>query len=165
MEHLAEGTIAPDFELSSVDGTAFRLSEHTARGPVMLAFYKGACPTCQMTFPFIERLFEGFGPRVHPAIWGISQDEAEETRSFARRFGLRFPVLVDDHPYPVSSDYELHYVPTVYLIDRKGRIELADFGFSKAALNRVAEAFSAHWKRPTPALFDDAASLPERRPG
>ncbi len=164
MDHLPEGTLAPDFELSTADGSPFRLSEHAGDRPVLLAFYKSACPTCQLTFPFIERLFGGFGPEARPAIWGISQDEAGPTRDFAERFGLGFPVLIDAHPYPVSVDYEVRYVPTVYLIDPGRRIRMADFGFSKPALRSAADAFARSLDRTAPDLFA-GDGLPERRPG
>ena len=164
MDHLPEGARAPDFELSTADGARFRLSDHVADRPVLLAFYKSACPTCQLTFPFIERLFDGFGPDARPAIWGISQDEADATRDFAERFGLGFPVLIDEHPYPVSVDFEIRYVPTMYLIDSGGLIRMADFGFSKPALRTAADAFSKSLDRPSPDLFA-GDGLPERRPG
>lgn len=165
MENLPEGSSAPDFELPAADGSSFRLSRQRDNGPVMLAFYKSSCPTCQLTIPFIEQLFDGFDGGARPAIWAVSQDDAGETMEFIRRFGLSFPVLIDEHPFQVSSDYRLQYVPTLYLIDSDGRIRVADHGFSKPALTTIAGMFSEHLKQPAPVLFRDTDGLPERRPG
>jgi peroxiredoxin len=165
MDHLAEGSIAPNFELSTVDGDSFRLSDQVAVGPFMLVFYKSSCPTCQLTLPFIQQLYEGFGPGQPPSIWAVSQDDVSETRRFGQEFGLQFPLLVDNHPYAVSDLYGLSYVPTVYLIDGDGQIEVADMGFSKPALGRVAESFRKQLNRPVPDLFSGHPKLPERRPG
>ena len=56
MTALATGTRAPEFELKTLDGKKFTLRDELAHGPVALAFFKVSCPTCQYTFPFLERL-------------------------------------------------------------------------------------------------------------
>ena len=165
MDHLREGSVAPDFELQSAVGESFILSSQAQKAPVLLAFYKSACPTCQFTFPFIQQIYEGFVSGSRPVIWGVSQDDVTETRRFSDEIGIQFPVLVDEHPYPVSVDYEIQYVPTLYLIDRDGQIKLADFGFSKPALRFAAEYLADELSQPTPVLFSEQDQLPERRPG
>jgi peroxiredoxin len=56
MSALAPGKIAPDFALSTLEGKQFSLRQALERGPVIAAFFKVSCPTCQYTFPFLERL-------------------------------------------------------------------------------------------------------------
>ena len=59
---LPVGRRAPDFELVNAFGDEVRLSDHLARGPVVLSFYRGAwCPYCNLqlrglvkTLPHIE---------------------------------------------------------------------------------------------------------------
>ena len=165
MEHLPEGSSAPDFELPTAGGSSFRLSRQTENGPVLLAFFKVSCPTCQLTLPVIEQLFDGFDEGARPTIWAVSQDDAGDTMEFVRRFGLSFPVLIDEHPFEVSSDYGLRYVPTLFVVDGDGRIRLADHGFSKPALTKIAGMFSEHLNQPAPMLFGDTDGLPDRRPG
>ena len=58
MAALANGVAAPDFELKTLDGKSFSLSAELARGPVVLAFFKVSCPTCQYAAPFLERFFD-----------------------------------------------------------------------------------------------------------
>jgi len=53
MTALATGTKAPEFELKTLDGKKFSLRDELANGPVVLAFFKVSCPTCQYTFPFL----------------------------------------------------------------------------------------------------------------
>ena len=52
MAALSPGTPAPDFTLRAMDGKQFSLRDALARGPVVAAFFKISCPTCQYTFPF-----------------------------------------------------------------------------------------------------------------
>ena len=53
MAALTVGTKAPEFELKAMDGRRFILSDELAHGPVVLAFFKVSCPTCQYAFPFL----------------------------------------------------------------------------------------------------------------
>jgi peroxiredoxin len=165
MDHLDEGSVAPDFELLTPDGVPGILSEALKSGPMALAFYKASCPTSQLTFPFIQKIFQGLEEDTEPRIWGISQDNSAETAAFIAEHGLKFPVLIDDHPHEVSRAYELRFVPTLYLIDRDQRIILADFGFSKPALNAIGESIADAMGCPPPKVFFDGDGLPNRRPG
>ena len=61
MAALTAGTKAPDFTLKSIEGKEFSLSEQLAHGPVVLAFFKVSCSTCQYAFPFFERLYKAYG--------------------------------------------------------------------------------------------------------
>jgi peroxiredoxin len=61
MPALAVGARAPDFELKTLDGKRGWLGEELSRGPVVLAFFKVSCPTCQYAFPFLERLHKAYG--------------------------------------------------------------------------------------------------------
>jgi peroxiredoxin len=139
MTQLFSGVAAPDFELKSVSGKPIRLFDTLARGRVALVFYKASCPTCQFALPYIQRIHEdNRNVKGHITIWGISQDEADETRDFVTGNGLEFEVLIDEHPYPVSSAYGVEYVPGIFIVEQDGRISLSDFGFSKASLNTIA---------------------------
>ena len=124
MTALATGTKAPDFALTSLDGKQFSLADALTRGPVVLAFFKVSCPTCQYAFPFFERLYQAYG-RNGVTLVGISQNDAKDTAAFAKQFGVTFPILLDDtHSYPVSNAYGLTNVPTLFWIAPDGEIEL-----------------------------------------
>ncbi len=155
VKQLPAGVQAPDFELRDAGGRSHRLGTALRKGPVVLVFYKGSCPTSQFTFPYIQRIFAGAGQDWGAQLWAISQDDAEETRRFATEFGITFDVLIDDYPYEVSSAYGIHSVPSVFIIEQDGKISFSDHGFSKASLNRIAGS----------ELFTPNDGLPASRPG
>lgn len=144
MTALATGTRAPDFALKTLQGKRFSLSEELARGPVVLAFFKVSCPTCQYAFPYLQRLYKAYGNKGI-AILGVSQNDANETAAFAKDFGVTFPLLLDDtRSYPVSNAYGLTNVPTIFWVAQDGEIEVSSVGWVKAdfeSINRkIAEA-------------------------
>jgi peroxiredoxin len=144
MAALAPGTRAPEFQVKTLDGKQFSLSDHLARGPVVLAFFKVSCPTCQYALPFLERLYKAYG-RNGVTLVGISQNDAKDTKAFIKEFGITLPMLLDDtHSYPASNAYGLTNVPTIFWIAQDGELEVSSVGWVKAdfqELNRkMAEA-------------------------
>jgi len=147
MTALAVGTKAPGFELKTMDGKRFSLNDELTRGPVVLAFFKVSCPTCQYAFPFLERLHRAYGQKG-VALVGVSQNDAKDTDSFLKEFGVTFPVLLDDtRTYPASNAYGLTNVPTLFWIAQDGEIEISSVGWMKADFDqinrRMAEAGKA----------------------
>ena len=131
MAALEPGTTAPDFTLPTMDGNQFSLSEALARGPVLAAFFKISCPTCQYAFPFLQRIYEAHGNKG-VTIVGISQNSKKDTALFAREYKITFPMLLDDtNSYPASNAYGLTNVPTVFWIAQDGEIEISSVGWIK----------------------------------
>ena len=147
MAALNVGDPAPDFALNTLDGKKFSLQEALERGPVVAAFFKVSCPTCQYTFPFLERLHKAYGNRNLTLI-GISQNDRNDTATFVKEYGVTFPIVLDDiRTYPVSNAYGLTNVPTIFWIARDGEIEILSLGWVKsdfAQINRkMAESAEA----------------------
>ncbi|HUA16318.1 MAG TPA: TlpA disulfide reductase family protein [Verrucomicrobiae bacterium] len=152
MSALGKGKTAPGFELKTLDGKAFSLSEGLAQGPVVFAFFKVSCPTCQYAFPFLERLQKAYGGNS-VKLFGVSQNDAKDTVAFARQFGVTFPLLLDDtRSYPVSNAYGLTNVPTVFWIAQDGEIEVSSVGWVKADFDEINRKM-AEAEKAAPALI------------
>ncbi len=137
MPALVTGTKAPQVELNTLDGKSFSLGEARSRGPLVLAFFKVSCPTCQYAFPFLERLSKAYGDK-NVSLFGVSQNNAKDTAAFNKEFGVTFPTLLDDtDSYPVSNAYGLTNVPTIFWIAQDGEIEISSVGWVKADFEQL----------------------------
>ena len=164
MAALTPGTTAPAISLKDADGKSVSLAEALKNGPVLAAFFKVSCPTCQFTFPFLERLHEMYGgPKF--TFLGISQDGAGDTREFMREFGIKFPVLIDEHGYPASNQYGLTTVPALFLIAPDGKIKISAVGFSKADLQGIAAQAARVTGTAAGPLFKPGEVVPDYKPG
>ncbi len=153
MAALTAGTQAPDFELKAMDGRRFVLREELAHGPVVLAFFKVSCPTCQYAFPFLERLERAYGHKGVRII-GVSQNDPKQTAAFTKEFGVTFPVLLDDTDrYPVSNAYGLTNVPSIFWITQHGEIEVSSVGWLKADFEEVSRKMATSGNLPPAVLF------------
>ena len=144
---------APAFHLANLEGDTSSLQSYLERGPVLLAFFKASCPTCQFTFPFLERLAAGGAPVV-----GIGQDKASVDRKFREEFALHFPVLIDDAGYPVSNAFAITHVPSIFLVEPDGQISAAWSGFSRSDMEEAAQRFHVP-------LFHRGEQVPAFKPG
>lgn len=164
MEALPAGTPAPAFSLKDTEGKSYALAEALQQGPVLLAFFKGSCPVCQFAFPFLERLHQGVHGKDSVRVWGISQDDARDTRDFSRDYGCTFPLLLDESGYPVSNAYGLTNVPTLFLVKPDGRIQVSSVGFDRKDIETAADEFGKHTGQPIP-VFQPGEPIPDYKPG
>jgi peroxiredoxin len=165
MAALTVGTKAPDFKLKTTEGKEFSLGDQLAQGPVVLAFFKVSCPTCQYAFPFFERLFKAYGQNG-VKLMGISQNDARATGVFMKEFGVTFPVLLDElDSYPVSNAYGLTNVPTLFWIADDGEIEVASVGWVKQDFEEINKKTAEHGKAPLATIFQRGEDVRDFRAG
>jgi peroxiredoxin len=123
------------FVLLDTHGAPHALAD--SRGaPLLAVFFKTTCPTCMVTFPYLERLHQVYSP-PGLAVWGISQDTLDDTLAFASDQGATFPVLLDT-TWDVSASYGIAFVPTLVLFNGQGEIVHQSVGFYKDNLNEIA---------------------------
>jgi peroxiredoxin len=147
------GDSAPRFKLADTEGKNVRLEDLIRSESGVIAFFKVSCPTCQYTFPFLERLHQAFAGRVI----GISQDSVKETKDFASRFGITFPLLLDVDDYKVSREYSLTTVPSIFLIEKDGSITFTAEGWAKDDIQQIAAKLAD--KQSPPAIFKPNESV------
>jgi peroxiredoxin len=164
MSTVAVGRPAPHFELLGTDGESYRLDEALGRAPLLAAFFKVSCPTCQYAFPFVERIYQQLRPQGIQ-VWAISQDDARASARFAKEYSISFPILIDAHRYETSRAYGLKYVPTLFLINRDRQVELVSDGFVRADLLEIQKRLAKHFSATLPALFLPNERVPEFKPG
>jgi peroxiredoxin len=164
MAALPAGAKAPAISLKDMKGETVTLADALKKGPVVAAFFKVSCPTCQFAAPFLERLYETYsGPKF--TLFGISQDDARDTRDFFNEFDVEFPALIDADGYPVSNQYGITNVPTVFWIAPDGKIQVSSVGFVKKELEQIALEAARATGTPPKALFKPSEAVPEVKPG
>ena len=165
MSALAAGTQAPPFELPAMDGSKFSLPDALSRGPVLAVFFKISCPTCQYAFPYFERIHKAYGGK-NVSIVGVSQNDPKDTATFLKKYGITFPVLLDDtKTYPVSNAYGLTNVPTAFWISPDATIEISSVGWMRQEFEEMAgKAAAATASTPMP-MFQPKETVADFRAG
>jgi peroxiredoxin Q/BCP len=119
---------APDFELLDQNSQKRKLSEFTARGPLVVVFYPGdftpVCTKQLCSYRDAGDEFRNLGVQVV----GISVDPPEKHRKFAEQYKFEFPLLSDPgkkvaKAFGATSAWLLGAVTRAnFVIDAKGQI-------------------------------------------
>jgi thiol-disulfide isomerase/thioredoxin len=123
---------APDFTLPVLgqQGKTVRLSGLKGK-VVLLDFWASWCDPCMRSLPETEALYQKWKGRGL-AVYGINIERDEGNAAEAvKSLGLTFPVLIamaDDqgrHDFEARQmkDYQVHAVPALFLIDKKGVVQ------------------------------------------
>lgn len=149
------GENVPDFELPDSTGEPTSLDQILSRDAAVLVVFKVSCPTCQLTLPFLERLY---AERVN--VVGISQDDPKTTAEFAKRFNLQFPMLIDPpkRAYPVSEALRVASVPAMFRVEKDHSISWQSVGFMRKELEALGHLLHV-------ALFRSTDKVPEAKAG
>jgi peroxiredoxin len=166
MATLATGASAPNFQLPTVQGGQFSLEEaRKASAPVFAAFFKVSCPTCQYTFPYLERIYKAY-PQDKVRFVGVSQNSKKDTEAFMRSYGVSFPMLLDpEGKYPASNAFKLATVPSLFAISPAGEIEFASIGWNKGDVEELNRRVAAAAGVPPAQIFKPGEQVAEAKAG
>jgi cytochrome c biogenesis protein CcmG, thiol:disulfide interchange protein DsbE len=113
--------VAPDFELPRLDGPG-TLALASLRGKaVVLNFWASWCGPCRDEVPALERAWKRYRQRGLVMLGIDQQDLASDARSFARKYGITYPIVKDIRGRVVAR-YGLTGVPETFFINRRGRV-------------------------------------------
>ncbi len=122
LRSMGPGTLAPLFDLPTVSGDRVRLKDLRGR-VVLIDFWSVTCSPCWEGLKHLKTVQQRFAGKpvtvlsVHVHAGPRSQRRA---RKAAAQLGLRFPVLLDTAN--ISDKYTVRVLPTIVLIDAKGKV-------------------------------------------
>jgi thiol-disulfide isomerase/thioredoxin len=132
---LPEDTIAPNWKLPVLGGDSLSLSD--LRGNVVLIdFFYQSCYPCMQALPAMEQLHEKYkGQPVR--IIGIDPFDKPEDgiAEFLARRGVTYTVLLNGKN--VSKAYRVSGYPTIYLIDKDGKVAGTQYGFGEGVEEKL----------------------------
>jgi thiol-disulfide isomerase/thioredoxin len=138
--HTLIGTDAPDFTLQDASGHAVSL--HDLRGKVVvLDFWASWCGPCRAEMPFLQSMHKRLADKGL-VVLGLNLGEDTDTATqFVQQESYTFTILLNGEA-DVESKYFVSGLPSVYVIDRQGKIIFHEEGFGNPMplLNTVVKA-------------------------
>ncbi len=158
----AVGDIAPEFTLATIQGNKVRLSELTAKSPVVLVVLRGfpgyQCPLCnQQVHSYLKQSqeFANVGVRIVMVYPGPAENLGDRANEFLKDKKLpdNFDLLLDPG-YEFTNLYGLRWdapketaYPSTFLIDQKGIVFFAKVSKTHGGRASAAELMEALAKK------------------
>jgi peroxiredoxin len=130
---------APDFSALTLDGRTVSLADFRGQKKVVVTFWASWCGPCRIEMPSLIQFYK----RNHSEasdfeILAISIDEdPKAAASFATAMKLNFPVLLDSSK-TVANAYGVEGIPTMFVIDKAGKVIYGHAGFDATMEFRLA---------------------------
>ncbi|WP_282935671.1 thiol-disulfide oxidoreductase ResA [Paenibacillus sp. RC67] len=121
-----EGSKAPDFTLTGLDGKQHNLFDYKGKA-VMVNFWGTFCPPCKNEMPAIQHQYDKMNKDT-TAILGLNLGESKITvQSFMDQYKINFPILLDDNE-ETRKRYGVMQYPTTFFISPDGKIAKIKIG-------------------------------------
>lgn len=128
---------APDFELKTFDGEKVRLSDLRGK-PILLSFWASWCGPCRQELPHLADLNDKYKGKGL-VILGVNDEGKGIAKKFSDKNFISFPTL-DDSGEKVHRLYRVRSIPSVFLIDREGRVvRFLSGGRDEASLRKALD--------------------------
>ena len=143
---LEPGAVAPDFAVKDTDGVLYDFKTEKAKRPTLLVFWSIFCEPCRFEMPIVQKLHEKHRDTLQ--VVSIALD-GEPLRGsivgFVKQEGYTFRVLIDEldekEMFKVADPYGVAGTPTVFIVDRAGKVALAKVGrFKEEELEKVIQS-------------------------
>jgi len=120
------GSLAPDFTLSTLDGSSVTLSAYRGK-PILLNLWATWCGPCRAEMPYLQEVFEEkSGEDLVLLTVNLREDETT-VRQFMQTEGYTFMVALD-RDGAVGNSYSIRGIPTTFFIDSAGVIRSIHIG-------------------------------------
>lgn len=117
---------AHNFTLETLNGESITLSDFRGT-PVMLVFWRIACPSCEYQKPFIQALYDNKSKAPLEILSINIGDKALAVSQYAASGNITFPILLDTGG-KVTQAYGIPGVPVTIFIDINGIMQAYKIG-------------------------------------
>ena len=142
--------IAPDFNLTDIDGIQFSLSDYTEK-VVLLDFFATWCGPCISEIPHLKSLHEKFGEDLVIISISVSSssDTVESLLKFRQEHEMNWIIARDT--IGVSDKYGVQYIPTLVIVDQEGYIQHRHVGLTEESVlhGEIVKIVPEFWTWPS----------------
>ncbi len=111
------------WKLTDLENRSFNFEDQRGR-IVLVNFWATWCPPCVAEMPSMQDLYNDYGDKV--TFMFVTSDDRQKVLNFLKRKNLDLPVYYPASETPKTLKSKL--LPTTYIIDREGKIVVAETG-------------------------------------
>jgi thiol-disulfide isomerase/thioredoxin len=132
------GDKAPDFNIPRLEEKGMISLKHYRGKVIYIDFWASWCGPCRKSLPALNSIRTEFRKKGFEVIAINLDEEREDAMAFLKEFPVVYPTAIDTSS-KVPEAYGLVGMPTAYLVDRKGIVQLVHEGFKKSDIEQLRE--------------------------
>ena len=132
-----KGDTAPDFTLKSLSGENISLHGLLEKNSVLLMFTTTWCPACVKIIPELKAIYSGYKDKNIDIVAVYIKEPGSRVSEFKAAHDVPYKVLLDTDS-SIASLYNIRGVPTLILIDKKGKIRYTGHSIAKDIIDKVS---------------------------
>jgi len=143
---LEPGAIAPDFAIKDTDGVLYDFKAEKGKRPTLMVFWSIFCEPCRFEMPVIQKLHDRYRDSLQVISIALDGEPLKNSiTGFVKQEGFTFRVLIDEldekEMFKVADPYGVAGTPTMYVVDRAGKVVLAKVGrFKEEELDKAVQS-------------------------
>ncbi len=141
---LPPGTTAPNFSLTKLDGAVVNLASLKG-GVVLVDFWATWCPPCRESMPVVEGIYRDLKGQGLTVLSVNTSDDKDAMQAFlAAHPEYTTTMLFDPNrkPNAVADSYQVTGIPTIYVLDKAGKVVASFVGYEPDEEAKVRLALS-----------------------
>ena len=141
-ELLPVDAIAPEWSLNSLNDNIIKLDDYKGQLVLIDFFYK-SCYPCLLAIPALQSLHEKYYDQGLRVVGIDPVDKKEDgLDEFLSKHGVTYTILLGNKE--LAKEYRVSGYPTLYLIDKKGKILFRQSGYGEGTEEKIEEIIKQH---------------------
>jgi len=139
---IKQGDHAVELDAKAANGKHFRLKDMAGKW-VLFTFGASWCQPCHKELPAWDKVAPKFAGKLLFVAVNINNKE-DEDKQFMDSLKLKhiFPVFLPDENSPALKAYDPDKMPSTFVIDPQGNIQLIEYGYSAGDEDKLAQKLS-----------------------
>lgn len=133
------GTPVPDIALRNINGELIIMKNILKEKPVLLSFFFTDCKPCEKEIPELDILNSRYNGNVRIFLVSTDREGADKVSLYIKERNIKTDVLLDKFSDAARKFGVIEY-PSVFLIDRNGKIIFSKKGYHKDTITEIESA-------------------------
>jgi len=134
----------PEIGFKDLDENLFQLNNFESK-PTFIYFWYTRCLPCIEAIPQLNEFYQAYGDRINFIAINVYPESRERMDRFMNHTKIQYPIY-NALSREINKELKLIAYPTLYLLDEKGKIIHADFGYLKGEQNSFIQLMDKYFR-------------------